>query len=344
MNRTRSGLALIVATTSSSFAQSEFFLTDRSSDAVLRYDGTTGAFIDAFVPSGSGGLDRPVNLVFGPDGNLYVVNFGPGNIKRFDGQTGAFIDTFFSDTFYLEEPVTMLFTNGFAYVLGNDTQNLVELNATTGAYIRQIGAGTMRYAHDMVLSPTGTLFVATENYTQGPLQEWNIQSGALLNSFASTTEVSLATGVAIGPNDDIFMSDWYDREVERYDAATHAHLGAFIADQDLVGPGSLEFRPDGMVYVSGSSGVRRYDATTGAFVDVFIATGSGGLQTPRGFVFRDSGCYADCDSSGGLNIFDYICFGNAYAAGTSYADCDGSGSLNIFDYICFGNAYAAGCP
>ena len=55
-------------------------------------------------------------------------------------------------------------------------------------------------------------------------------------------------------------------------------------------------------------------------------------------------CYADCDSSGTLNIFDYICFGNEYAASTSYADCDGNGSLNIFDYICYGNAYAAGCP
>ncbi|MCA9278510.1 MAG: carboxypeptidase regulatory-like domain-containing protein [Phycisphaeraceae bacterium] len=58
----------------------------------------------------------------------------------------------------------------------------------------------------------------------------------------------------------------------------------------------------------------------------------------------ESSCYADCDGSGALNIFDYICFGNEYASGTAYADCDGSGSLNIFDYICFGNAYAAGCP
>ena len=40
---------------------------------VLRYNGTTGAFIDAFVSSGSGGLDMPSGLTFGPDGNLYVV-------------------------------------------------------------------------------------------------------------------------------------------------------------------------------------------------------------------------------------------------------------------------------
>ncbi|MCA9277686.1 MAG: VCBS repeat-containing protein [Phycisphaeraceae bacterium] len=55
-------------------------------------------------------------------------------------------------------------------------------------------------------------------------------------------------------------------------------------------------------------------------------------------------CYADCDSSGTLNIFDYICFGNAYSTNDPRADCDQNGVLNIFDYICFGNAYAAGCP
>ncbi|MCA9278053.1 MAG: hypothetical protein H6815_04605 [Phycisphaeraceae bacterium] len=55
-------------------------------------------------------------------------------------------------------------------------------------------------------------------------------------------------------------------------------------------------------------------------------------------------CYPDCDGSGSLNIFDYICFGNAFSSNDPYADCDGSGNLNIFDYICFGNAYAAGCP
>lgn len=62
------------------------------------------------------------------------------------------------------------------------------------------------------------------------------------------------------------------------------------------------------------------------------------------FAFEDAVCYADCDSSGALNVFDYICFGSAYASGQPYADCDTNGVFNVFDYICFGNAYAAGCP
>ncbi|MCA9278106.1 MAG: hypothetical protein H6815_04865 [Phycisphaeraceae bacterium] len=63
-----------------------------------------------------------------------------------------------------------------------------------------------------------------------------------------------------------------------------------------------------------------------------------------GWTYVDIGCYADCDQSGTINIFDYICFGNAYANQDPYADCDQSGMLNVFDYICFGNAYAGGCP
>jgi hypothetical protein len=55
-------------------------------------------------------------------------------------------------------------------------------------------------------------------------------------------------------------------------------------------------------------------------------------------------CYADCDDSGGLDFFDFLCFQNAFAAGDPYADCDSSGMLDFFDFLCFQNAFAAGCP
>jgi hypothetical protein len=56
------------------------------------------------------------------------------------------------------------------------------------------------------------------------------------------------------------------------------------------------------------------------------------------------GCFADCDGSGALDIFDFLCFQNAFAAGEPYADCDGDGQRDIFDFLCFQNAFAAGCP
>ena len=58
----------------------------------------------------------------------------------------------------------------------------------------------------------------------------------------------------------------------------------------------------------------------------------------------ESACYADCDQSGELDLFDFLCFKNLFAAADPAADCDESGVLDLFDFLCFQNAFAAGCP
>jgi hypothetical protein len=60
-------------------------------------------------------------------------------------------------------------------------------------------------------------------------------------------------------------------------------------------------------------------------------------------------CYANCDASTGspvLNVADFTCFLQRYAAGDAYANCDGSTAapaLNIADFTCYLQSYAAGC-
>lgn len=61
-------------------------------------------------------------------------------------------------------------------------------------------------------------------------------------------------------------------------------------------------------------------------------------------------CPANCDGSAAppvLNVNDFVCFTNAFAAGDPYANCDGSTIppvLNVNDFICFQNRAAQGCP
>jgi len=61
-------------------------------------------------------------------------------------------------------------------------------------------------------------------------------------------------------------------------------------------------------------------------------------------------CYANCDDSTGLpllNVNDFVCFQNRFAAGDPYANCDGSTTppvLNVNDFLCFVNQFAIGCP
>jgi len=60
-------------------------------------------------------------------------------------------------------------------------------------------------------------------------------------------------------------------------------------------------------------------------------------------------CYADCDGSTTqpiLNVADFTCFLQRYAANDPYANCDASTvppTLNVADFACFLQKYAAGC-
>ena len=74
-----------------------------------------------------------------------------------------------------------------------------------------------------------------------------------------------------------------------------------------------------------------------------------GAASADAFVSRFGFCYANCDGSTGaptLNVLDFGCFLNAFAAGSPYANCDGSTTepvLNALDFACFLNRFAAGC-
>jgi hypothetical protein len=60
-------------------------------------------------------------------------------------------------------------------------------------------------------------------------------------------------------------------------------------------------------------------------------------------------CYVNCDQSTSppiLNVNDFGCFLNKFAAGDPYANCDNSTApptLNVNDFACFLNRCAAGC-
>ncbi len=61
-------------------------------------------------------------------------------------------------------------------------------------------------------------------------------------------------------------------------------------------------------------------------------------------------CPANCDGSTfepRLNVNDFVCFVNTYAASDAYANCDHSTTppiLNVADFQCFMSSFAAGCP
>jgi photosystem II stability/assembly factor-like uncharacterized protein len=62
---------------------------------------------------------------------------------------------------------------------------------------------------------------------------------------------------------------------------------------------------------------------------------------------RQRPCAADCTGEGTLDVFDFLCFQDAFAQGDAYADFDvttGHGTLDIFDFLAFQDEFVSGCP
>ena len=58
-------------------------------------------------------------------------------------------------------------------------------------------------------------------------------------------------------------------------------------------------------------------------------------------------CQPNCDLSEGptrLNVNDFVCFINKYAALDPYANCNVDSVIDINDFACFMGKFAQGCP
>ncbi|MFG0285748.1 MAG: FG-GAP-like repeat-containing protein [Phycisphaerales bacterium JB039] len=81
-----------------------------------------------------------------------------------------------------------------------------------------------------------------------------------------------------------------------------------------------------------------------AWIRVTLNTSVGAVSHAAGpLTIYTGSCYADCDGSGSLDFFDFLCFQNLFSSSLE-ADCDGSDSLDFFDFLCFQDLFAAGCP
>jgi hypothetical protein len=103
--------------------------------SVLRYNGSTGAFLGVFAAHPA--LTLPEGLAFGRDGNLYVGSRGTASVLRFNGVTGAFINVFVpTASGGLSDPVELLFGHdGNLLVASEGTASVLRYDGTTGAFL-----------------------------------------------------------------------------------------------------------------------------------------------------------------------------------------------------------------
>lgn len=296
-----------------------------NTNSVLRYNETTGAFVDEFVPKNSGGLYSGGNMDLGPDHDLYVSNglFSNNNkandVLRYDGTTGTFLGAF-ADGGQLTDPRGVIFgSDGNLYVAdGNGPGRVLRFDGRTGAFLDTfvpLGSGGLSHPSGMLFGPDGDLYVVATDQSevlrfQGPTGK---HPGAFVDTFVAPGSggLNIPLALAFGPDGNLYVANSRGNSstsggILRFQGPTGEHPGALIdtfvapGSGGLIKPLSVAFGPGGTLFVGSAdtfaasvakphtSTVLRYDGTTGAFLDTFVTADSGGLRYPAQLLFTET--------------------------------------------------------
>ena len=276
------GVAISMMAVLLSNSPSAAYLLVGSGD-VLRFDETTGAFIDVLIPLNIGGV---FEMTFGPDGALYIPT--NGDVLRFNGFTGTFLGVFVpKGSGGLALPLNATFGPDCSlYVAGSQftpfgDEAVLRYQGKTGDFVDVFvppGSGGLTGIDDMVFGPDGNLYVAAR---AGDVLRYDGRTGAFLGTFVpvGTGGLSFAQRLAFGPNGHLYVSTGgFDQpRIYKFDGTTGAFLDVFGYDLDQSGfISAMAFRPDGLLYVSlvagytfSLVGIFRYDEAgipLGAFI------------------------------------------------------------------------------
>ena len=259
------------------------YVSSFDNDSILRFDADTGASLGTFVPSGSGGLNGPTGLTFGPDGHLYVSSFTFNfSVLKYDGETGQFLSEFVaSGSGGLLTPMDLGFgPDGNLYVVSSYGGGVFRYNGTTGAFIDQFttepsGGEAVRWRGSSIFisghdDDEVLRFRARNGTPQGPVN----QNGSL----------DWATGFDFGPDGNLYVASFFDDAVIKFNRRTGQSMGTFASN--CFGPEMIEFGPNGDLYVASYFGdsVDRFDGRTGT---IKLSIFGNGLTGPMDVAFRD---------------------------------------------------------
>ena len=204
-----------------------------------RYNAKTGAVLATLATNIA---TFPDDLIFGPDGNIYIpCEFGPGILRYSIGgaplpsvnNTGA---TFFygpSNRF-----VRCTFgADGNLYVSDFGANQVFRFNPSgtlLGAFVQSNLHGSI----DVKFGPDGNLFVA--NRETNNISKFDRSTGSFLGIFASGNGLSKADSFDFGLDGNLYVASRTANKVTRFDGMTGAFIDEFIVS-GLNDPHTIKF-------------------------------------------------------------------------------------------------------
>jgi outer membrane protein assembly factor BamB len=267
---------------------SEYIVIDAGKDHVLRYEASTGVFLNELIPPGSGGLNTAQGITVGPDSNLYVSSWATGSIKRYDRTTGAYLGDFVTPgSGGLSNPDQVIFgPDGNLYVSDRFSARVLRYDGKTGASLGTfVNDARLGGFVAFTFGPDGRLYASMFNGNPQCILRFDGMTGTFVDVFACAPDSSSAfSGLAFGSDGRLYASRYHRGEVSQLDGSSGKLLGTLHCPGDN-NADYLGFGPDGLLYVSNLSpkNASRFDVHTGQCLGSYPVGGK--ISFGKGFVF-----------------------------------------------------------
>ena len=247
----------------------QLYVASFGDDRIVRVDVDAGT-ASTFVASGSGGLNGPSSLIFGPNGNLFVSSNLSNSVLEFDRVTGAFVQTFVaSGSGGLVGPFGLAFGPlGRLFVAGSD-HAVRRYDGFSGSFLNVFvtaGSGGLSGPRGIAFGPNNRLFVASFN-TNSVLEYSS--AGVFLRNATAGIIPNGAWGVRIGPNGNLFVGrNNGPIRILEYQIDEGRYLRSFIrGDNSLTSPTGFDFRPQSPLDCNANFAVDTCDISSGLSTD-----------------------------------------------------------------------------
>jgi hypothetical protein len=342
--RLLAGIAGLALTAAASAQQQMLMVPDSTADKIMLFSAVDGSLVNGSFILDAGGTPFDFNTpkdVIQVGNEIWVSDQVSDAVFRFDLQ-GQYLSTISGG---LDNIRGMELVGNTVYVTNSGTANGAPgLNAvvkfdTAGNNLGNFVAAASPF--DVVaLNATEILVAGSGN---NPDVTRHDLAGTLLGTWHNGA-INFCEQAVRRSTGTFLIAGFTDGNIHEYDAAG-TEIGILFAAPGARGVWELQ---NGNIMWTAGTGVHVKDLVTGG--DTVIVTGSPqfigllGAGTPP-----PPSCYPNCDHSTVvpfLNVLDFNCFLNSFAAGDSYANCDGSTIapvLNVLDFNCFLNSFSAGC-
>jgi streptogramin lyase len=270
------GLAVLIAAGANA---SELLVSSFFSNAITRYDTTTGSVVGSY----SGGtVSGALGMRVGPDGLLYVCSEGNNTIQRFNTTTHAYVDTFITGS-ALNSPTGITFDIANNVLVGNFAGSTVTKYTPAGTFVNSLvpaGSGGLDGPDvGITIGPDGKLYVPSFN--SNAVLRYNATTGAFIDTFIASGGIGAMSQprTILFRDNKVWVTSDNGNKVLRY-GLDGTFLDTFVSagSGGLSGASGMVFGDDGNLYVSSwrNSKVLKYSLTDGSFTGTAISTGLNG--------------------------------------------------------------------